>query len=43
LRALVKHIEKISDEEIPNIEILPGTLIQYEFEEGMKLKSKAVL
>jgi len=43
LRALVKHIEKISDEEIPNIEILPGTLIQYEFEEGMKLKGKAVL
>jgi 2,3-bisphosphoglycerate-dependent phosphoglycerate mutase len=43
LRSLVKHIEKIPDQEISNIEMLPGTLTKYEFDTNLKLKNKEIL
>jgi len=43
LRALVKHIEKIPDKDIINMEIPVGTLIKYEFDKSLKLKNKKVL
>ena len=38
LRALVKHIEKIADKKIINIEIAYGGLIRYEFDKLLKVK-----
>lgn len=43
LRSLVKHIEKVPDQEISNIEMLPGTLTRYEFDNSLKLKNKEIL
>lgn len=43
LRSLVKHIEKISDQEISKIEMLPGTLTKYEFDTNLKLKNKEII
>ncbi|OGZ67872.1 MAG: hypothetical protein A3D44_02435 [Candidatus Staskawiczbacteria bacterium RIFCSPHIGHO2_02_FULL_42_22] len=34
LRAIVKHIENISDEDITNVELPFGALVQYEYSEG---------
>jgi len=38
LRALVKYIEKISDDEIINFEISYGGLLEYEFDDGIYKK-----
>ena len=38
LRALVKHIEKISDDDIINLEIPYGGFLEYEFEQGLYKK-----
>lgn len=43
LRSLVKHIEKVPDQEISNIEMLPGTLTRYEFDSKLKLKNKEIV
>jgi 2,3-bisphosphoglycerate-dependent phosphoglycerate mutase len=43
LRALVKHIEEMSDEEIINLEIPAATLIKYELDKNLKLKNKEIL
>lgn len=43
LRALVKHIEGMSDKEILNLEIPAATLIKYEFDKNLKLKNKEIL
>jgi 2,3-bisphosphoglycerate-dependent phosphoglycerate mutase len=43
LRALVKHIEKIPDEDIINREIPVGTLIEYQFNKSLELKKKKIL
>ncbi|MFC1789555.1 2,3-bisphosphoglycerate-dependent phosphoglycerate mutase [Patescibacteria group bacterium] len=42
LRALVKHIEQISEQDIINLEIPTATVIKYEFE-WPKLKDKKVI
>ncbi len=42
LRAIVKYIENISDEEIPNLEIPTGVPILYDYEDG-KYTNKRVL
>ena len=34
LRAVVKHIENVSDKDIANVELPFGSLSQYEFEDG---------
>ena len=41
LRAIVKHLEEISDEEIPNIEFGIGEIYLYEIDNG-KVKSKEI-
>lgn len=43
LRALIKHIENISDEEIVNLEIPTGRPIIYEFNEDLKFLDKYYL
>ncbi len=43
LRALVKYIENMPDEEIINIEIPPAGLIVYTLDESLKIKNKEVL
>jgi len=43
LRALVKYVEKVSDEEITKYEIPPATLIQYQLDKDLKLQYKKVL
>ncbi|MCX6760629.1 MAG: histidine phosphatase family protein [Candidatus Nealsonbacteria bacterium] len=43
LRSLVKHIEKIPDQGISKIEMLPGTITKYEFDTNLKLKNKEIL
>jgi len=40
LRALIKYIEKISDQDIINIEVPFAGLIRYEFGKSLKIKSK---
>ena len=40
LRAIVKYIEKISDEKIANVEIPFGGLVDYDFDNDLSLKSK---
>jgi len=40
LRALVKYIEEISDEDIGSVELPFGALLEYEFDNDLKLKSK---
>ena len=43
LRALVKHIEKIADEDIINLEIPTGGLIEYEVDNSLKTKNKIII
>ena len=43
LRALVKHIEKIKNKDIANIEIDYGGLIKYEFDKQVNLKKKEIV
>lgn len=40
MRAIIKHIEKIADKEIINLEIPYGGLIEYEFGRQLELKNK---
>ncbi|OIO47052.1 MAG: hypothetical protein AUJ31_00440 [Parcubacteria group bacterium CG1_02_39_15] len=43
LRALVKHIEKVSDKKIINVEIPYAGVIEYNFDESLKLRAKKTL
>ena len=43
LRALVKHIEKISDNDIINFEIHFGGLIEYDLGKSLEVKNKCNL
>jgi len=43
LRAIVKHVEDISDEKIIGLEIPYGGVIEYEIDGSLKMKSKKVL
>lgn len=43
LRSIVKYVEKISDNDIINLEIPYGGLIEYEFDESLKLKNEKAL
>ncbi len=43
LRAFIKYLEKISDEEIPNLELKTGVPIIYELDENLNIKSKKIL
>ncbi|MFW5686759.1 MAG: 2,3-diphosphoglycerate-dependent phosphoglycerate mutase [Halanaerobium sp.] len=43
LRALVKHLDGISDDEIPSVNIPTGRPLVYEFDEKMKVKDKYYL
>ena len=43
LRAIAKYVEKISDEKIIDFEIPYAGLIQYEFDEKLKLVTKTIL
>ncbi|HOK00659.1 MAG TPA: histidine phosphatase family protein [Candidatus Pacearchaeota archaeon] len=42
LRALVKYIEKIPNEEIINLEIPFGGMIEYTFDKNLKIKNKSI-
>ncbi|MFH1656461.1 MAG: histidine phosphatase family protein [Candidatus Nealsonbacteria bacterium] len=42
LRAIVKHIEKISDKDIIDVEVAYGGLIKYEFSKKLELKNKQI-
>ena len=42
LRAVIKHIEKISDADIINVEVPYGGLIEYELNESLELTNKKV-
>lgn len=42
LRAIVKYLEKISDEEIINLEIPFGGLVVYDLDENLTIKSKTI-
>lgn len=43
LRAITKHLENISDSDIPNLEIPTGVPIVYELDTSLKVVSKKVL
>jgi len=43
LRAIMKYIEKISNEEIINVEIPYGGIVKYEFDKNLNLKRKKIL
>ena len=43
LRAIIKYVENISDEDIINLEIAYGGLMKYEFDESLKIKEKQML
>jgi 2,3-bisphosphoglycerate-dependent phosphoglycerate mutase len=43
LRALIKHIEKIPDKDIINVEVDYGGLIKYDFDKKLNLKKKKVV
>ena len=43
LRALVKHIEKIADKDIINLEIPTGGLIEYEVDDSLKITNKIII
>ena len=43
LRSLIKYIERTSDENIANIEVPYGGLIEYELSRSLKLKNKKML
>ena len=42
LRSIIKHVETISDEEIPKVEIPTGVPIIYTFDSQMKLQKKVL-
>jgi 2,3-bisphosphoglycerate-dependent phosphoglycerate mutase len=42
LRAIVKHLEQISDEEIPSLEIGTGEIYVYEIDENGKILNKEI-
>jgi len=42
LRVLIKYIEKISDEDIIDVEVPFAGLIQYDFDKSLKIKKKKV-
>jgi 2,3-bisphosphoglycerate-dependent phosphoglycerate mutase len=42
LRALIKYIEKISNEDIINVEVPFAGLIRYEFDKSLKIKKKKI-
>lgn len=42
LRAIVKHLENIADEEIPKLEIGTGVIYVYEVDENGKIASKEI-
>lgn len=41
LRALIKYLENISDEDIPNLEIKTGTAIIYELNDSLEIEKKS--
>ena len=43
LRALIKYIERIPDEEIINVEVPFAGLIKYDFDKSLKIKNKKIL
>lgn len=43
LRAIIKYIEKISDEDIINLEIPTAGVIAYTLDESLKIKNKEIL
>lgn len=43
LRALIKHIEKISNEDIINVEVGYGGLLVYQFDKFLNLKKKNIV
>ncbi|MBT3465464.1 2,3-bisphosphoglycerate-dependent phosphoglycerate mutase [archaeon] len=43
LRAIVKELDKVADDEIPNVEIPTGVPYVYEFDLNMKILSKKIL
>lgn len=43
LRAIVKHLEKISDVEIPKFEISTGKAIIYDFDSKLKIKNRKTI
>ena len=43
LRAITKHLEKISDDEIPKVEIPLGLPIVYDLDKKLKIISKKIL
>jgi 2,3-bisphosphoglycerate-dependent phosphoglycerate mutase len=43
LRALIKHIEKISNEDIINVELPFAGLIKYELDKSLKIRKKQIL
>lgn len=43
LRAIIKHLEDISDEEIPNYELATGVPIVYDLDHNLKVMSKKEL
>ncbi|MCX6663878.1 MAG: 2,3-bisphosphoglycerate-dependent phosphoglycerate mutase [Euryarchaeota archaeon] len=43
LRSIIKYVENISDEDIPNVEIPTGVPIVYTFDAQMKLQKKTLL
>lgn len=43
LRAIIKHIENVSDNDIPNYELKTGVPIQYNFNSEGKMTSKRIL
>jgi len=43
LRAIIKYIEKISDENIINVEVPFAGLMRYDFDKSLKLKKKTIL
>ena len=43
LRSITKHVENVSDDEIPNVEIPTGIPIIYTFDKEMKIVDKKIL
>jgi len=43
LRAIIKYIEKVSKDDVIGVEILPGSLTQYQFDKSLNLRSKKTL
>jgi len=43
LRAIIKHLENISDKDIPNLELKTGAPIIYKFNKNLKILKKEIL